>query len=84
MTSQPNPAGLNRSIIQHQPTSVEFGIYTDDEVRQRSVCEVSSSVAFDALGHPLPFGLYDPRLGEPSRSVVGRRRRAAGQRHRHL
>jgi len=64
MTYQlPNPANLNQSIIRHQPTSITFGVYTDEEVRQRSVCEISSSVTFDALGNPLPRGLYDPLLG---------------------
>ena len=61
--NQPNPANLNQSIIRHAPTSITFGIYTDDEVRQRSVCEISSSVAYDLLGNPLPRGLYDPLLG---------------------
>eukprot|EP00579_Thalassiosira_antarctica_P018245 CAMPEP_0201948180 /NCGR_PEP_ID=MMETSP0903-20130614/55328_1 /ASSEMBLY_ACC=CAM_ASM_000552 /TAXON_ID=420261 /ORGANISM="Thalassiosira antarctica, Strain CCMP982" /LENGTH=695 /DNA_ID=CAMNT_0048491353 /DNA_START=126 /DNA_END=2209 /DNA_ORIENTATION=- len=70
MTHQPNPANLNQAIIRHQPTSVTFGIYTDDEVRQRSVCEISSSVTFDALGIPLPRGLYDPMLG-PTASEKG-------------
>ncbi|EED91031.1 DNA directed RNA polymerase i, alpha subunit [Thalassiosira pseudonana CCMP1335] len=56
-------ANLNQAIIRHQPTSVQFGVYTDDEVRQRSVCEISSSVAYDALNTPLPRGLYDPLLG---------------------
>lgn len=58
-----NPANLNQAIIRHQPSSVTFGVYTDDEVRQRSVCEISSSVAYDALKNPLPRGLYDPLLG---------------------
>jgi DNA-directed RNA polymerase I subunit RPA1 len=56
-------ANLNQSIIRHRPTSIQFSIYTDDEVRQRSVCEISSSLAYDALGTPLPRGLYDPLLG---------------------
>jgi DNA-directed RNA polymerase I subunit RPA1 len=56
-------ANINQSIIRHQPSSIQFGVYTDDEVRQRSVCEISSSVAYDALQNPLPRGLYDPLLG---------------------
>ena len=61
--AQPNPSNLNQAIVSHSPASVTFGVYTDDEVRQRSVCEVSSSVAYDALHNPLPRGLYDPLLG---------------------
>ena len=63
MANQLNPTNLNQAIIRHQPTSVTFGVYTDDEVRQRSVAEITSSVAFDALNNPLPRGLYDPYLG---------------------
>jgi DNA-directed RNA polymerase I subunit RPA1 len=46
------------------PTSPKSNrIYTDEEVRSRSVIEVTSPQAFDALGTPLPHGLYDPLLG---------------------
>jgi len=38
-------------------------MYTDEEVRAMSVIEITSPVAFDALGTPLPHGLYDPLLG---------------------
>ena len=37
--------------------------YCDKDVRSRSVCEITSSVSIDALGTPLPNGVYDPRLG---------------------
>jgi DNA-directed RNA polymerase I subunit RPA1 len=69
MTSLSNAAGptnLNQSVIRHAPASVSFGVYTDDEVRQRSVCEITSSVTYDALRNPLPRGLYDPLLGPTS------------------
>jgi len=42
---------------------VEFGMYTDEEVRERSIIEIKSTMTFDSLGNPLPRGLYDPRLG---------------------
>ena len=63
MANQPTPTNLNQATIRHQPTSITFGVYTDDEVRQRSVTEITSSVAFDALNNALPRGLYDPFLG---------------------
>ena len=63
-----NPANLNQSVVRHSPSSVSFGVYTDDEVRQRSVCEITSSIAYDALRNPLPRGLYDPLLGPTSSS----------------
>ena len=37
--------------------------YTDKDVRERSVCEITSSQTLDGLNTPLPQGLYDPRLG---------------------
>lgn len=40
--------------------------YTDEDVRSRSVCEVTSHLAVDPLGTALPNGVYDPRLGPSS------------------
>jgi hypothetical protein len=37
--------------------------YADEDVRARSVCEVTSSVAVDTLGTAIPNGVYDPRMG---------------------
>jgi len=54
---------LNRAIVRRQVEGIHFGIYTDEEVRSRSIIEVTSPQAFDALGTPLPHGLYDPLLG---------------------
>lgn len=51
-----------RSTIQ----SLQFSIYTDDETRSLSTCELTSPLAFDNLGTPLPGGCYDPRLGPTS------------------
>lgn len=38
-------------------------IYSDEDVRSRSIIEIKSPQAFDSLGGPLPNGLYDPLLG---------------------
>lgn len=38
-------------------------MYTDEEVRARSVLEITSPITYDNLGTPLPGGLYDPCLG---------------------
>lgn len=43
-----------------------FSFYTDKDVRARSICEISSSLAVDALGTALPNGVYDPRMGPSS------------------
>lgn len=43
---------------------LSFSFYNDDDVRERSVVEVTSHQAFDPITHnPLPGGLYDPRMG---------------------
>lgn len=51
------------AVIRKQVSSVTFGFYTDDDVRARAVVEITSPQAFDALGTPLPRGLYDPHMG---------------------
>ena len=53
----------NDIIIRKQIEKVDFGFYTDKDVRDRSVCEITSSVAVDQLGTALPNGVYDPRMG---------------------
>ncbi|GMI13184.1 hypothetical protein TrLO_g9208 [Triparma laevis f. longispina] len=55
----PAPAPPIRSTI----SSLQFSIYSDDETRSLSTCELTSPLAFDNLGTPLPGGCYDPRLG---------------------
>eukprot|EP00978_Attheya_sp_CCMP212_P001593 scaffold3255_cov48-Attheya_sp.AAC.2 len=60
-------ADLERAIVRRQVESVTFGLYSDEEVRTRSICEVTSPIAFDALGTPLPGGLYDPLMGPSSK-----------------
>lgn len=36
---------------------------TDEEIRKLSVKRIVSEHTFDALGHPVSGGLYDPALG---------------------
>ena len=40
-----------------------LSFYTDKDVRERSVVEVTSTVAFGPTNNPLPGGLYDPKMG---------------------
>jgi len=54
---------VSDAVIRKQIENVSFGFYADEDVRSRSVCEVTSSVSVDALGTPLPNGVYDPRMG---------------------
>jgi DNA-directed RNA polymerase I subunit RPA1 len=46
--------------------SLNFRFYSDEDVRARSICEITSHVAVDQLGTPTPGGVYDPRLGPSS------------------
>jgi DNA-directed RNA polymerase I subunit RPA1 len=55
-------------IVRKQIQSVEFGFYVDADVRSRSVVEITSPQAFDAMGTALPRGLYDARLGPYDKS----------------
>jgi DNA-directed RNA polymerase I subunit RPA1 len=74
-TTSNNP---DACIITKQVHSVEFGLYSDADVRTRSVVEITSPQTYlpapsgggsgsgkDAAV-PLPHGLYDPRLGPVS------------------
>lgn len=50
-------------VIRREISGVTFGFYSDDDVISRSVVQIVSPVAFDALGNYLKGGLYDPKLG---------------------
>lgn len=43
--------------------SVEFTLFSDDEVRAMSVKRIENEDTFDKALHPIPGGLYDPALG---------------------
>lgn len=45
------------------PKKVSFNLQTPEQVRALSVKAVTNPVIFDALGHPVRGGLYDPALG---------------------
>ena len=54
------------SSLQASPcalSSVAFGMYSPEEVRRISVCQVDSPVMFDNLNNALVGGLYDPAMG---------------------
>uniref|UniRef100_A0AC35TWK5 DNA-directed RNA polymerase subunit n=1 Tax=Rhabditophanes sp. KR3021 TaxID=114890 RepID=A0AC35TWK5_9BILA len=49
-----------------KPNQLNFRIYTPHEIQKLSVFQVSQEKTFDALGHPIPGGLYDGRFGPQS------------------
>lgn len=46
-----------------QIESVDFRVLSSKEVERLSVKQITSAEVFDALGHPVPGGLYDLSLG---------------------
>jgi DNA-directed RNA polymerase I subunit RPA1 len=49
--------------IQDKITSVQFSVYTKQEIKALSVKQIINPVAFDNLFRPVKNGLYDPALG---------------------
>ncbi|XP_041979543.1 DNA-directed RNA polymerase I subunit RPA1 [Aricia agestis] len=45
------------------PESVQFLMFTDEDVRKLSVAKITNSISFDSMGNPTVGGLYDPALG---------------------
>ena len=50
-------------VVRDEVHETKFGLFSEDEIRAISVCRVTSSVAYDALGNTLQGGLYDARMG---------------------
>lgn len=46
-----------------KPRSVEFGVWSTEDVKNLSVTAIHTHISFDGLGYPIVGGLYDPRLG---------------------
>ncbi|KAH8253394.1 hypothetical protein KR032_005263 [Drosophila birchii] len=62
--------GSRRPMDVHMfPSDLEFAVFTDQEIRKLSVVKVITGITFDALGHPMPGGLYDIRLGSYGRCL---------------
>uniref|UniRef100_A0A1B6D164 DNA-directed RNA polymerase subunit n=1 Tax=Clastoptera arizonana TaxID=38151 RepID=A0A1B6D164_9HEMI len=45
------------------PDLLQFGLFSSDEIKNLSVVKICTPLTFNALGHPLAGGLYDPALG---------------------
>ena len=46
-----------------QIDGLQFGAFSEAEIRALSVCAITNPTAFDTLMHPTKGGLYDPALG---------------------
>ncbi|KDR17997.1 DNA-directed RNA polymerase I subunit RPA1, partial [Zootermopsis nevadensis] len=45
------------------PSALSFSIFSQDEIKKLSEVKITTPLSFNALGHPLKAGLYDPALG---------------------
>lgn len=44
--------------------NLRFTVFSSQNVRELSVAKIVTPLVFDQLGHALPGGLYDPKMGE--------------------
>lgn len=56
-------AATDQTILRYEVAEVAFGFYSDAEIRELSVKQVTSRLSFDQLNNPVVGGLYDPALG---------------------
>ncbi|KAI4292943.1 DNA-directed RNA polymerase I subunit RPA1, partial [Pancytospora philotis] len=53
----------------YEPRVLALDWYSPKDVVKVSECEVTTPVSFDAFGHAVPDGLYDPRMGPVERDT---------------
>lgn len=46
-----------------EPDSVQFLMFSDEDVKKLSVIKITNNMSFDAMGNPTSGGLYDSALG---------------------
>uniref|UniRef100_A0A182JXK7 DNA-directed RNA polymerase subunit n=1 Tax=Anopheles christyi TaxID=43041 RepID=A0A182JXK7_9DIPT len=51
------------TIVNLDPTNLEFTVFTTADIRKMSVMKVESYRSFDDMGNPVKAGLYDPAMG---------------------
>lgn len=44
-------------------SNLRFSVFSSKNLKALSVAKVVTPLVFDQLGHPLPGGLYDPKMG---------------------
>jgi len=64
----PEPSNSGRFTFTMEPKTTQFGFFTREEVVKMSVKQILNPHSYDALGHPVPDGLYDPTLGPTDRN----------------
>lgn len=51
-------------------SNMRFSIFSSKNLRELSVAKVVTPLVFDQLGHPLPGGLYDQKMGEYDKCLL--------------
>lgn len=44
--------------------NLRFSVFSSKNIKELSVAKVITPMLFDQLGHALPGGLYDPKMGK--------------------
>lgn len=56
---------MNSKHTHHlDPSNLQFSVFSTEDIKKMSVAKVITPTTFDALGHPIPGGLYDPAMGK--------------------
>ncbi|TMW68505.1 hypothetical protein Poli38472_005973 [Pythium oligandrum] len=63
-------SATDQTILRAEVREVAFGFYSNDEIRNLSVKQITSRVSFDSLNNPVIGGLYDPALGPVDYDVL--------------
>ncbi|CAO1406865.1 unnamed protein product [Diamesa tonsa] len=50
--------------------NLRFDVFSAEEIRKFSVCKVTSTISFDAIGNPVSGGLYDVAMGPSSKNEI--------------
>ncbi|KAF1326351.1 DNA-directed RNA polymerase i subunit rpa1, partial [Globisporangium splendens] len=56
-------SATDQTILRYEVSEVGFGFYSDAEIRDLSVKQITSRMSFDSLNNPVIGGLYDPAMG---------------------
>ena len=54
---------FNAECIHDEAKNISFGVYSAEEITKLSTVEITNPQSFNQLGHPVPYGLYDLRMG---------------------
>lgn len=57
-------SNMVKTDIHLAPDKVQFSLFTTKEIKNMCVMQIITPLMLDPLGHPIPGGLYDKKLGE--------------------